>query len=117
MLQDKLAPSTKTVYILKGLKIQAAVTGTLHWAAARGDRSDHPCHRPRRVSEFATEKWNGKTRLACVSVGHPPLKTSFDMLSLTCRVSADIPGQIDLRAKQPSQKWLLDTLSQGHRQQ
>ena len=31
-------------------------------------QSDHTCHHPHRFSELATKKWNGRPRLACVSI-------------------------------------------------
>ena len=49
------------------------------------------------------EKWNGKPRLACVNVRHPPPTNPIGVLVLDIPESKEMTEQIDWREKQPSQ--------------
>ena len=50
-----------------------------------------------------SEKGNGKPRLACVNVRHPPSKKSYGCTVLDMPESKEMTEQIDWQATQPSQ--------------
>ena len=67
-----------------------AVIHALRWIASRGDSQTTHAYYPHRFSELAakSEKWNGKSRLACVN-GRPDIRK---LLWVYCPAHAGIKG-------------------------
>ena len=72
-----------------------AVTPARRWIASRGhSQTTHVIL----LTDSMSEKWNGKPRLACVTVQHPPSETVVNVLPWTCRSKRKMAEHIDRRA-------------------
>ena len=70
--------------------------------------TEYTHHHPHKLNKFATKggKWNGKPRLVCINLQHPPLKTPADVLLWIYQSQGKWPSRQN-DGQSNHQKWLV----------
>ena len=70
--------------------------------------TEYTHHHPHKLNKLATKggKWNGKLRLVCVNLQHPPLKTPVDVLLWIYQSQGKWPSR-QTDGQSNHQKWLV----------